>query len=348
MGNRKRWRMPWSTTLKNHTHRENTVKNNSASRNSLLSVSTVMTGLLVLSACGGDSEADATGDGEDYGLNESGEVTVAYVHDLMPYTGTDDDGELEGAEGDLFVLAAEELGLEVNPEGMEFDAFLAGIHSNRYDIGIGGVSWTADRAEAGVMSDPVYYSPVMALSAPGVQIDVVDDLDGLNVGAMSGTTTEQGLRNVQGADVTPYPNPPTAFADLEAGRIETLIIDPLLSAYMAETRPDLDDYVLSTMEAPGEEDFENHPGLEEGGLQPYQVVWYCSPQTEALCDELNGIIGTWYEDGTSAEILAEYGTDDPSFFTALERFQTERQGEDRPEDWEAPTTGELIEEDEDS
>jgi L-cystine transport system substrate-binding protein len=295
-----------------------------------LRVAVAATAALALASCGSDAEGDSGSDTT---------VKVAYTQGFMPYIG-EEDGALTGAEGDMLNAALDEIGDTAAPEGMDFDAFLAGIQAGRYDIGIGGVSWKADRAAAGIMTDPVYYSPVVALSAPGTTLTDIDSMIGVKIGALAGSTNEKALREIDGVELTSYPTSAAAIADLEAGRIQSLVIDPLLNAYTKQTRPDLSDFTLDTITPPTEADVEKFPGLAEGGLRPYQVVWYCSKQAEDLCNSLDDVIDGWYEDGTSADILAEYGiTDTASFFQATETASTERQGADRADDWAAPTAG---------
>jgi polar amino acid transport system substrate-binding protein len=266
-------------------------------------------------------------------------LSVGYTIGYMPYIG-EKDGKLTGAEGDLMNEAATAMGRSVEIHGMEFPALLAGIQSGRYDVAIGGLSWSKQRAETGVMSDPIYYSPNLILAQPGMKLNTISDLSGHTVGALSGATVNKALRQISGLDVHSYPTSTAAIGDLEAKRIDALVMDPLLLAYVHKTRPDLKDFVISTLLAPSADDLKKHPEVKDvSGLTPYMVVWYCSTKAKSFCDAVNKQIDSWYASGVSKKILTQYGAESDSFFHPPAGIEDRRRGMDRPQDWVAPSAG---------
>jgi ABC-type amino acid transport substrate-binding protein len=264
-------------------------------------------------------------------------LSVGYTLGYMPYIG-EKDGKLTGAEGDLLNATAKAMGRSVEAHGMEFPALLAGIQSGRYDIAVGGLSWSKQRASAGTMSDPIYYSPLLILAQPGQKLNTISDMSGHTIGTLAGTTVDKGLRQVKGVNVHSYPSSSAAIGDLEAKRIDALVMDPLLLAYMHKTRPDLKDYVITTLQSPSAEDLKNHPEVKDtSGMTPYMVVWYCSNKAKSFCDDANKLIDGWYKSGESKKILTAYGASSDSFYEPPAGIEAGRRGMDRPQDWTAPS-----------
>ncbi|HYS64956.1 MAG TPA: ABC transporter substrate-binding protein [Paraburkholderia sp.] len=264
-------------------------------------------------------------------------LSVGYTLGYMPYVG-EKDGKLTGAEGDLLNATAKAMGRPVEAHGMEFPALLAGIQSGRYDVAIGGLSWSKQRAETGAMSDPIYYSPNLILAQQGLKLSTISDLTGHTVGTLAGATVDKALRQVKGVNVHSYPSSSSAIGDLEARRIDALVMDPLLLAYLHKTRPDLKDYVISTLQSPNAEDLKNHPEVKDvSGMTPYMVVWYCSTKARSFCDEANKQIDGWYKSGESKKILTSYGANSDSFYQPPGGIEAGRRGMDRPQDWVAPS-----------
>ena len=291
--------------------------------------------LLGVSACGGSDSSGKPAE-DDLGLARDGEVSVGFMNGLMPYVGLEK-GKLTGVDGDLFLKAAAPLDLKIKPQGLEFSAMIAGVQSGRYDIGIGGIAWTEEREKQGVFTDPVYYSPALLLSRPGVTVKTIADLDGLSIGAVTGSLNDDATRATPGVKAQTYPAWAQAIADLEAGRLDAINIDPLTAVYLRDTRKDLADYETSVIDPPTEAELAKSPGLQ--GYNPYQVVWYCSPKAKNLCAKLTDQINDMYADGSSKEILTEWGVDATSFLTSTPDATTLRVGKDRDDTWVAPTVG---------
>ena len=74
---------------------------------------------------------------------ESGKLHVALNGD-MPMTGLED-GQLIGTDGELMVLIADRLGLEVVPQMMEWSAEIQSTKQGKVDIMHGAMGWIASR-----------------------------------------------------------------------------------------------------------------------------------------------------------------------------------------------------------
>ncbi len=180
--------------------------------------------LYVLTACGGQNEesSDVTTD------SASRRVSVATDNGFVPFEFIDEKtGELIGFDIDLLNAIADEAGLELDIQAMDFDGIVAGIQSARYDVGIAGITITEERALHIDFSDPYYDAGlILAVQSGNAEIRSERDLAGHRVGTRTGSTSEAYLKeNVMGADVVSFPGIIEAYMDLQAGRVDAVLYD---------------------------------------------------------------------------------------------------------------------------
>ena len=185
----------------------------------------------LLTGCGsGSSASGATGSGAKAaaGLDtlQSGTLSVA-IESYMPYTGLAG-GKIIGLDGDIINAIANKLHLKVQPVLTDFTGMLGDVQSHRVDITVGGVAWSATRQQAGLFTDPPYYSPPAMGVQSGRTYRTVSDLKGLNIGTVTGYVWVNSIKSIPRATLHAYPNAPDVFSDLSAGRINVAFLDPLL------------------------------------------------------------------------------------------------------------------------
>lgn len=293
------------------------------SRRALLG-SVALTAVVALTGCGSSTASDAGGQ----------TVTVA-VTPTMPYIGLEN-GKLTGLDGDLFNKAAAKLGLTVKPLAVDFPGLLAGVQSGRYDMGIGGISWTEERAKAGIFTDPPYYSPAVLAEKPGTGARTVKDLEGKKLATVQSFFYIPALQKVPGATLQTYPTFQAALMDLSAGRVDIAFLDPLTVVYTKKKNPSLN-YDTVTLEPPTAQDVAQHP--EYTAFQPSMSGWYLNKKSTKLRDELTKQIRGYYADGTAAAAVKSWGGDPSGMLTPIPEFATQRAKVDRAADWTPPGAG---------
>ncbi|WP_017185192.1 transporter substrate-binding domain-containing protein [Alkalibacillus haloalkaliphilus] len=238
----------------------------------------------ILAACGTDGEG-GDGDMETY--------SVATDANFQPFEYLNPDtGEMEGFDIDLLNAIAEEAGFQVEYETMEFDGLLASMRSGRNDIGIAGISITEERQETIDFSD-AYYDSGLILAVPvDSDIESIDDVDGLEVGARQGSTSEEYLLDNTDADVTAFPEIVTAYMDLEAGRLDAVLYD----------LPNVQYYIMEN----AEDELKTVGDVLEG--QPYGIAF---PKDSELVEPVNEALATVKEDGTYDEIYEKWFGESP-------------------------------------
>ncbi|MGP4071154.1 transporter substrate-binding domain-containing protein [Piscibacillus sp. B03] len=234
---------------------------------------------MVLVACG---TSGSGGDGDTY--------TVATDANFQPFEYKNPDtGEMEGFDIELIEAIAEDQGFEVEFETMEFDGLLGSMRSAKHDIGIAGISITEDRKEFIDFSDS-YYDSGLILAVPNdSDIESIDDIDGLNVGARQGSTSEDYLLDNTDAEVTAFPEIVTAYMDLQRGRLDAVLYDlPNVQYYIKEEASDSLKTVGDVLEG-----------------QPYGIALPKDENPELL-ESINEGLANVKENGTYDEIYEKW------------------------------------------
>ncbi|WP_458117346.1 substrate-binding periplasmic protein [Arthrobacter sp. D2-10] len=247
-------------------------------------------------------------------------------------------GEFVGFEAEMLTTALDDLGLESQVVISDFPGMLAAVQSSRQDIAVGSVAWRKERTQKGLFTDPPFYVPHVYLHSPEVSASTHHDLAGKRVGTITGFLFVDNLQKRDDVDLHTYPDAATVIADLQAGRIDVALIDPLMAIYTAQSRPELD-LVATPIVAPTIDELRADPTLEIFG--PVMLGWYLAPGHEELQAALDEQIRKMYADGQIAELMTKYGIENPDEFLSLsdgwaQVFSEQRTAVDREAGWTPP------------
>lgn len=257
---------------------------------------------------------------------EEGKLTVAFNGD-MPMTSLRD-GELIGSDGEMIALIADNLGLELAPQQMDWAAAIESTTSGRVDLMLGAMGWTAERSEVMLLTDPIYYFGTLLAQKSENNWSTFADMAGKKVGTVTGFTLVPELKAVPGiGEVRLYDTSDGVMRDLVAGRLDMAILDPPLVALAIKEHPDWDLHQVPLTPDP---DF---PIMST----TYNVVMGIRTDSADLEQAINAEIGKLWETCTNQELMAKYGVTDASFFVAPD--PSPRLGVDRDEEWVSPTLG---------
>jgi polar amino acid transport system substrate-binding protein len=207
---------------------------------------------IVGAACSNDSSTTGTGAGSDSSapatdtvcasadmsagdmlatICESGKLRVATDPQYPPASSlSETTGEWEGFDVDTATEIAKRLGVEVEWQTPSWDVITAGGWNDRWDISVGSMTITPDRAKVLDFTDPYYFTPAqLAVNEANTDITAPGDLTGKKVGVGIATTYEQYLEGtleipdypidfqVTGADIVTYKTDKLALDDLSLG-----------------------------------------------------------------------------------------------------------------------------------
>jgi ABC-type amino acid transport substrate-binding protein len=287
------------------------------------------TAAMTLAAC--SSTSSSRSDGLD---TLSGGTLKVAIEPYMPYTAMKD-GKMVGLDADILDAVAKKLNVKVEPQVTDFNGMLGGVQSHRVDISIGGIAWTKERSKVGLFTDPPYYSPPAMAVHGDKQIKTVDNLQGLNLGTVTGYVWVKSIKAVPKAKLHAYPDANGVFSDIGSGRVDVGFLDPLLILYTQQQRPDLN---LKTqyLQPPTDDQVKQNPDLAY--FQPYMTGFYIPKQEPKLDKAVSNAIDDMYSSGELKTLITKWGGDPAQFLQPSASMTSERTSVDRSTGWKAPSS----------
>jgi polar amino acid transport system substrate-binding protein len=257
---------------------------------------------LVLAGCAsagaGDGTSDAGGDYLTPGKLTIGTGEPAYY----PWVQDDDPASGQGFEAAVAYAVAEELGFdEADVEWVRttFDQAIAPGPKD-FDLNLQQFSITPEREEAVDFSSPYYETTQVVITvegSPAVGASTIAELQGLLIGAQTGTTSLDAIEEViaptAGAQV--FNTNDDAKLALQSGTVDAIVVDLPTAFY------------LTAVELEGGEIIGQLPETSAGGDRFGLVLEKDSPLTERVTAAVDAL----RDDGTLDELAAEWlGGDD--------------------------------------
>ncbi|MBR6271537.1 MAG: amino acid ABC transporter substrate-binding protein [Lachnospiraceae bacterium] len=270
-------------------------------------IAIIMSALMILSlaACGDEAETTAAPESTEAQNQEAetdapesqeaaefttvqpGKLIMGTNASFPPYEYTDDGNNIIGIDAEIAALIAQELGLELEIQDMEFGSIITAVQTGKIDIGLAGMTVTEDRLQ-NVNFSSSYAKGVQVIIVPeGSEIKTVDDLAGKKIGVQESTTGHIYCEDEFGADnVVAYPNGTQAVQALVSGKVDCVVIDNNPAKAFVEANEGLT--ILETAYA--DEDY----------------AAAISKDNEALLAAFNAVLDAKIADGTIQGIIDKY------------------------------------------
>jgi len=138
------------------------------------------------------------------------------------------DGEsYAGIDVEIAEKIAEELGMELQIEDVDFGAIIAGVQTGKYDMGMAGMTVTDERKESVNFTQTYAVGVQSIIVKEGSAITSVDDLSSeIKIGVQQDTTGDIYASDDYGEDaVTRFKTGADAVQALITGKVDCVIID---------------------------------------------------------------------------------------------------------------------------
>lgn len=149
--------------------------------------------------------------------------------------------EIIGFDVDLIKEIGKRIGLEVEIQPAAFDSIIQALNAGKFDCVVSAMTITEERKKQVDFSDPYIDSDQSLAVNKNSDISSLDDLKGKIIGVQRGTTGElkaQELKDEYGIkEIKSYDDTLMAFEDLKAGRIDGVINDYPVTAYLVKRDP---------------------------------------------------------------------------------------------------------------
>ncbi len=173
-----------------------------------------------------------------------GVVRVGLTGDYRPFSIKDGDGRFEGLDVDMAESLAKGLGVKLEIVPTAWPTLMADLQSQKYDIGMGGITVTLERAKTAYFSAPVMRSGKMPIArcADQARFTSLADIDrpGVRVITNPGGTNEAFARaNVKQAELIVFPNNAAIFDELVANHADVMMTDAVETRLQQRLHPEL-------------------------------------------------------------------------------------------------------------
>lgn len=171
-------------------------------------------------------------------IKASGKIIVATEGAYPPfnyYQGS----KLTGFEVELAEAMVKKMGLAIEWKALSFDALLAGLSQDRWDMVVASFGITEERARAVTFTNPHYCSGGVIVSRDG-SIKTPAMLAGKTVAVQTGSTYMANVQKLPGLkDVKNFPQDSDARAALLNNRVDAWVSDRFVVKNAIESNPNL-------------------------------------------------------------------------------------------------------------
>lgn len=221
---------------------------------------------------------------------QEGKLIMATNAAFPPYEFiSDEDGEtIVGIDAEIAKMVADEIGLELQIEDMEFASIISAVQSGKVDIGLAGMTVTEERLK-NVNFSTSYATgvQVVIVKEEGGKVASLDDLAGVKIGVQESTTGHIYCEDDFGAEnVIAYPTAPLAVQALLKDQIDCVVIDNEPAKALVAANEGLT--ILET----------------EYVTENYAAA--ISKDNQELLDAFNAVLDAKIADGTVKQIVDKY------------------------------------------
>ena len=172
-------------------------------------------------------------------LKNRGEFILGLDDSFPPMGFRDEENEIVGVDIDLAAEVCKRLGVELKVQAIDWDSKELELTSGKIDCIWNGMTVTDDRIAAMFLSKPYLDNRQVVIVEEGSKISQVSDLAGKTVGLQKGSSAREAFdANAIASevkDVVEYEDNVEAFLDLQAGRIDALLVDEVAGNYIIAT-----------------------------------------------------------------------------------------------------------------
>lgn len=188
-------------------------------------ISMIVAATMITSIVGCGSKDSSTSGTANDGAQEKKKLVMATNPEFPPYEYRDGN-DIVGIDVEIAKAIADDLGMELKVESMEFDSIIPSVTSGKADVGIAGMTVTDKRKKNVDFTDSYATSTqVMIVKEDNAEITKPDDLSGKKVGVQTGTTGDIYVSDQKNVDVSRFSKGMEAVQSLTQGKIDAVVID---------------------------------------------------------------------------------------------------------------------------
>ena len=204
----------------------------------MLMLALVLVTTALVAGCGEKKEEPEEEEKATVTTLEEGKLLMGNDTTYPPFESIGDNGDPEGFDVDIAMELADRLGLELEVVTTAWEGIIPGLKTDKYDILMSAMTITDERLAEIDFSDP-YIDSNQSIAVKKGTTDIVseEDLVGKVVGVQVDTTGQFTAEEIAGIkEIRKYDTILLAFQELELGRIDAIMNDYPVNAYLSKIR----------------------------------------------------------------------------------------------------------------
>jgi len=204
----------------------------------LIVVMLIMLTTVILTACGSKSTTDSS----LKDIKDKKELIVGLDDNFPPMGFRDKSGQIVGFDIDMAKEVGKRLGVKVTFKPVEWDGIILSLNNKDIDVIWNGLTITDKRKEQISFSKVYLQNKQIIIVNSKSNISKKSALNGKIVGLQLGSSSETALAKDSSLTkslklVKKYSNNTEALLDLNAGRIDAVIVDEVVGRYYVSKKP---------------------------------------------------------------------------------------------------------------
>ncbi|MEJ5082543.1 MULTISPECIES: ABC transporter substrate-binding protein [unclassified Ochrobactrum] len=160
-------------------------------------------------------------------LKDAGKMRIAMSGQYPPFSFTNEQNEVVGFDVAIGSAIADRLGVKPEIVTTPFDGIIAGLLAKKYDAVVASMTITPEREKAVDFVGPYYHAGRTVVVKESSPVQKLEELNGKTVGVTMGDAHEKWAKAQGDLTVRTYKGLPEMLIDLEAGRLDALVMDSI-------------------------------------------------------------------------------------------------------------------------
>ncbi|WP_320170604.1 amino acid ABC transporter substrate-binding protein [Maridesulfovibrio sp.] len=180
------------------------------------------------------------GDGSLEKVKQAGQLVIGLDDTFAPMGFRQDDGTLVGFDVDAAEEVGKRMGIKIVWQPTEWSGVVHSLNAKKFDCIWNGMTITPEREKAVSFSKPYIMDGQIAVITMGNKaIKGQSDLGGKIVGVQKGSPALEAAKSIKPAakEIREYDTNVKALLDLEAGRLDSVVVDSIAGRYSMAQRP---------------------------------------------------------------------------------------------------------------
>lgn len=177
-------------------------------------------------------------------IKAKGYFTVGLDDSFPPMGFRDEKGEIVGFDIDMAKKAAEKMGIQVKFQPVVWSGVIMELNNKNIDVIWNGMTITAERQEKVNFSKPYLANRLIVITKKDSPIKSKTDLAGKKVAVQAGSSAVEAVKKDEATykslkEMVEFSNYTEALMDVNAGRVDAVVIDEVVGRYYIAKKADL-------------------------------------------------------------------------------------------------------------